>query len=76
LIISIRDEGIGIPVEDRKHLFDRFFRASNVSSIQGTGLGLYIVKRYVELLKGSISYVGEYEKGSTFIVSVPLHHAA
>src|SRR6478609_1528873 len=43
LIIHIRDEGIGIPSEDHKHLFDRFFRASNVSNIQGTGLGLHIV---------------------------------
>ncbi|HEY5823098.1 MAG TPA: PAS domain-containing sensor histidine kinase, partial [Cyclobacteriaceae bacterium] len=55
LIIHIRDEGIGIPPEDHKHLFDRFFRASNVSNIQGTGLGLHIVRRYLDLLNGSIN---------------------
>ena len=72
LTIQIKDEGIGIPPEDRKHLFDRFFRASNASSIQGTGLGLHIVKRYVELLNGKISYISEYGKGSTFEVVIPL----
>ena len=72
LTIQIKDEGIGIPPEDYKHLFDRFFRASNASSIQGTGLGLHIVKRYVELLNGKISYISEHGKGSTFEVVIPL----
>jgi signal transduction histidine kinase len=72
LTFHIRDEGIGIPKEDHKHLFDRFFRASNAGNIQGTGLGLNIVKRYVDLLNGSITFSSEYEKGSTFIVSIPL----
>jgi PAS domain S-box-containing protein len=72
LKISIKDEGIGIPAEDHKHLFERFFRAGNVSNIQGTGLGLNIVRRYVELLNGKISFESEYMKGSTFMVSVPL----
>lgn len=71
LVIAIKDEGIGIPEEDRKHLFERFFRAGNVSTIQGTGLGLNIVKRYVELLNGSISFESEHTKGSTFLVSIP-----
>ena len=70
--MRIKDEGIGIPQEDQKHLFDRFFRASNASSIQGTGLGLHIVKRYVELLNGTISFESEVMGGSTFIVSIPL----
>lgn len=70
--IAIRDHGIGIPKEDHKHMFERFFRAGNVSNIQGTGLGLNIVKRYVELLKGSISFESEYKKGSTFTISVPI----
>jgi PAS domain S-box-containing protein len=69
--ISIRDEGIGIPEEDKKHLFDRFFRASNASNIPGTGLGLNIVKRYVELLGGSIQFKSEYTKGTTFIINIP-----
>lgn len=72
LTLSVRDEGIGIPKEDHKHLFDRFFRASNAGNIQGTGLGLNIVKRYADLLNGNISFTSEYEKGSTFIVTIPL----
>lgn len=71
LSISIRDEGIGIPKEDQKHMFDRFFRASNAGNVQGTGLGLNIVKRYVELLDGSISFASEYNKGSNFTVWLP-----
>ncbi len=69
--IDIQDEGIGIPDNERKHLFDRFFRASNAGNVQGTGLGLNIVKRYVELLKGNITYTTEYEKGSTFTFMIP-----
>jgi len=68
---SIRDEGIGIPKEDHKHMFDRFFRASNAGTIQGTGLGLNIVKRYTDLLNGTITFTSEYGKGSTFIVVIP-----
>ncbi|MGC1241486.1 MAG: PAS domain-containing sensor histidine kinase [Chryseosolibacter sp.] len=68
---SIRDEGIGIPQEDQKHMFDRFFRASNAGNVQGTGLGLNIVKRYVELLGGRISFTSEYRNGSTFSIWIP-----
>jgi PAS domain S-box-containing protein len=71
VIFSIRDEGIGIPQEDQKHMFDRFFRASNAGNVQGTGLGLNIVKRYVELLGGRISFVSEYRKGSIFTIWIP-----
>ncbi len=71
LTITIRDYGIGIPEEDHKHMFDRFFRAGNVSNIQGTGLGLNIVKRYVELLDGKINFKSRYNEGTTFVVSVP-----
>lgn len=67
----IRDEGIGISPEDQKHLFERFFRASNSGNIQGTGLGLNIVKRYVDLLKGKISFKSEYGKGSEFTITIP-----
>ncbi len=69
--ISVKDEGIGIPEEDQKHMFERFFRASNAGQVQGTGLGLNIVKRYVELLDGSISFTSQYKKGSTFVVNLP-----
>ena len=69
---AIRDEGIGIPLDDQRHLFDRFYRASNAGNVQGTGLGLNIVKRYVELIGGEISFISEYEKGSTFFIKLPL----
>jgi signal transduction histidine kinase len=70
-LFSIRDEGIGIPQEDQKHLFDRFFRASNAGNVQGTGLGLNIVRRYADLLNGEITFTSEYGKGSTFSLSIP-----
>ncbi len=69
---SVRDEGIGISAEDQKHLFERFFRAGNAGNIPGTGLGLNIVRRYVDLLEGTISFGSEYGKGSTFVFSLPL----
>lgn len=72
MIFIVQDEGIGIPADDQRHMFDRFFRASNAGNVQGTGLGLNIVKRYVELLGGSISFTSEYRKGSTFTVVIPL----
>jgi PAS domain S-box-containing protein len=71
VLFKIKDEGIGIPAEDQKHLFARFYRASNAGNVQGTGLGLNIVKRYVELIGGEISFTSEYEKGSTFFISIP-----
>ena len=73
IILHVRDEGVGIPEEDQRHLFDRFFRASNAGNIQGTGLGLNIVKRYVDLLNGDISFTSEFQKGSIFSVSIPQH---
>lgn len=72
VIFAVRDEGIGIPKEDQKHMFDRFFRASNAGSVQGTGLGLNIVKRYVELLGGRISFITEDGRGSIFTVWIPV----
>ena len=66
--IKIIDQGIGIPPEDMQHLFDRFFRASNVTHIKGTGLGLNITKRYVELMGGTIKFQSKLDKGSTFII--------
>ncbi len=66
--ISVHDRGIGIPEAEQKHLFDRFFRASNaVNSTQGTGLGLYIVQRYAEALGGTVGFESS-EHGSVFWV--------
>ena len=72
LSFDVRDEGIGIPDEDQKHMFDRFFRASNAGNVQGTGLGLNIVKRYLDLLEGSITFSSKYAEGSTFNVIIPV----
>jgi signal transduction histidine kinase len=72
LAVIIRDYGIGIPKEDQKHLFTRFFRAHNVENIKGTGLGLNIVRRYVELLDGKIEFESEEGKGTVFRVEIPL----
>ncbi len=71
LQIQIKDHGIGITEEDKKHLFERFFRGNNVMNIQGTGLGLSIVARYVELLKGEITVESELAKGTTFAIKIP-----
>ena len=71
--IKVEDEGIGIPEEEQKHLFDKFFRAKNVGTIQGTGLGLNIVKKYVELLDGSINFTSAHNVGTTFIIEIPLN---
>jgi signal transduction histidine kinase len=69
--IAVKDEGIGIPAEAQKKLFDKFFRAKNATNIQGTGLGLNIVKRYVELLDGDIAFVSKENEGTTFTVEFP-----
>lgn len=72
LKIEIQDYGIGIPESEQQHLFTRFFRAHNVENIQGTGLGLNIVKGYVKLLEGHITFKSVPNEGSTFSVEIPL----
>jgi PAS domain S-box-containing protein len=71
LEIVVKDHGIGIPYEEQKYLFDRFFRASNVESIQGTGLGLNIVYHYLQVIHGSIRFESQRGKGSTFFITIP-----
>ena len=66
--MRIKDYGMGIPAKDQLHLFERFFRAGNVTNIQGTGLGLHIVAKYVELMKGTITWKSELEKGTEFSI--------
>ena len=68
---EVEDHGMGIPVEDQKHLFTRFFRAHNVENIKGTGLGLHIVQRYLDLLNGTIEFTSELGAGSTFRIPLP-----
>jgi PAS domain S-box-containing protein len=69
--VSIQDEGMGISEEDKQHLFSSFFRGRNVTNIQGTGLGLHIVKRYVDLLGGSITMESTLGKGTKITFSIP-----
>jgi len=73
VIFQVRDEGIGIPEEDQKKLFNKFYRAKNATNIQGTGLGLTIVKQYVELLNGRISFISKPNLGTTFIIEFPIN---
>lgn len=73
LTLTVKDEGIGISPEDQVHLFERFFRGHNVTNIQGTGLGLNIVLKYVEMLNGTINVHSELNKGTTFIIKFPKH---
>ncbi|MBP7931298.1 MAG: HAMP domain-containing histidine kinase, partial [Chitinophagaceae bacterium] len=68
IVLNITDEGLGIPEEDMKHLFERFFRGKNVVNIQGTGLGLHIVSKYVELMGGTIQAASTLEKGTRFTI--------
>lgn len=71
LSIAVKDEGIGISEEDLKHLSERFFRGGNAVNIQGTGLGLHIIKKYLELLHGRLEIRSLLNKGSCFTVYLP-----
>ena len=69
--IKVKDKGIGIAKEEQPNLFKSFFRAKNAVNIQGTGLGLTIVKRYVELLGGTVTLTSKIGKGTTVKVELP-----
>ncbi len=69
--IEVLDQGIGIPKEEQEHLFERFFRAKNATNIQGTGLGLNIVVKYLEAMNGKIDFKSEMNKGTLFQLSIP-----
>lgn len=76
ILLSVADQGIGIPQDEQKYLFDRFFRAKNVTNIQGTGLGLNIVKKYAEALNGDITFKSELNKGTEFTITIPTKQKA
>jgi PAS domain S-box-containing protein len=76
LQVEVSDQGIGIPENEQRQLFERFFRATNALEIQGTGLGLHIVQKYVSILGGSISVDSELNKGSRFTVTFALDNEA
>ena len=71
-VFTVKDSGIGIPEKDQTHLFEAFHRAGNVGEREGTGLGLLIVKRCVELQKGTIAVESVEGKGTAFVVNLPL----
>ncbi|CAN5495885.1 hypothetical protein BH10BAC1_BH10BAC1_15970 [soil metagenome] len=71
VLIIIKDYGIGIPEQDQSLLFERFFRAQNAGNIQGTGLGLNIVKKYLEIMEGKISFTSQLNIGTTFNILIP-----
>ena len=69
--LTVKDHGIGITDEDKEHLFERFFRGHNATNIQGTGLGLNIVAKYLEILNGDITFESKVGDGTTFIIQLP-----
>jgi PAS domain S-box-containing protein len=71
MIVEVKDQGIGIAREDMQHLFSTFYRGRNAVNIQGTGLGLHIVRRYVSLLKGDINLESELNEGTTINIALP-----
>ena len=71
--VSVADKGIGISEEDQEHLFSSFFRGKNATNIQGTGLGLHIVKRYLDLLNGNLQLHSRLDEGTTFTFSIPVN---
>lgn len=75
LIFTVTDQGIGIPAEDQKHIFERYFRAQNAMLDQGTGIGLNIVKGHLESLGGTIYFESKENIGSKFTVEIPLKQA-
>jgi two-component system, LuxR family, sensor kinase FixL len=71
-VITIKDNGIGIPETDQKHLFEAFFRAHNTGTIPGTGLGLNIVARYTHLMNGKVEFKSNVNKGTLFTITFPV----
>lgn len=71
LVIQVIDEGIGIPKEEQKHIFDRYFRAGNALLTQGTGIGLNIAKQHLENLGARLEFSSIAHKGSTFSIYIP-----
>lgn len=78
LFIEVADDGVGIPLKSQKHLFERFYRAENVSNSKetGSGIGLMLTKKLVVLHKGKIKFNSVERLGSTFSVEIPCEHDA
>ena len=71
-VVMVKDNGIGIPEDDKQNLFKPFFRGNNARDIPGTGLGLNIVERYLALMGGTITFASNRLSGTVFTISIPL----
>ncbi|NTW26934.1 MAG: PAS domain S-box protein [Candidatus Moranbacteria bacterium] len=73
VVINVSDNGIGIPKEDQEKIFGKFFRASNAAlkETEGSGLGLNVVKSFIEDFGGNVSFVSKEGKGTTFTIELP-----
>lgn len=76
VVFAVSDDGIGIPEEDQKNIFDTFYRADNVGQISGTGLGLVIVSEFVKMHRGKVSLQSKVGEGTTFTVRIPFDDVA
>jgi len=76
VVISVRDQGVGIPEQELEKLFQRFFRASTSTGIPGTGIGLHLVKHLVEMHGGEIDVKSRPGEGATFLVRLPINQSA
>lgn len=72
LTLTVQDQGVGISKEDQAHIFEQFFRAPSVVTVPGTGLGLYIITKYLELMGGAIDLQSNPDQGTTVTISLPL----
>ena len=72
VVVTVRDEGVGIPEQEQKRLFERFFRASTSTGIPGTGIGLHLVKHLIDMHGGSIAVESNPGKGAEFSVRLPI----
>jgi len=72
VLVTVQDQGIGIPKQDVGHLFERYHRGGNVKGIIGTGIGLYLVKMVITLHGGEIMVESTEGQGSCFLVWLPL----
>ena len=70
-LISVKDDGIGIPKDELENIFQPFYRAKSATKFKGSGIGLSICKRIVDLHSGKISVKSKIDKGSLFIVILP-----
>lgn len=72
LVVSVRDHGVGVAPEDARRIWDPFIRGGNVADKQGLGLGLYLAKRLIQAMEGTVTAVSPgLEQGSTFTIQIP-----